>query len=46
MPHFEDKLNNTQKVAILRANALGDFIVTLPAYLRYEMLTQTPRLFF
>lgn len=27
----EDKLKNIQKIAILRANALGDFIVTLPA---------------
>ncbi|HSU50452.1 MAG TPA: glycosyltransferase family 9 protein [Segetibacter sp.] len=31
MQHFEAKLNNIQKIAILRANALGDFIVTLPA---------------
>src|SRR4051812_24681762 len=26
-----EKLKNIQKIAILRANALGDFIVTLPA---------------
>jgi len=26
-----NKLKNIQKIAVLRANALGDFIVTLPA---------------
>ncbi len=25
-------LNNVEKIAVLRANALGDFIVTLPAF--------------
>ncbi len=27
----QQKLKNIQKIAVLRANALGDFIVTLPA---------------
>ncbi|GEO08001.1 glycosyltransferase family 9 protein [Segetibacter aerophilus] len=31
MLQSEDKLKNVQKIAVLRANALGDFIVTLPA---------------
>jgi hypothetical protein len=31
MPQTPEKLKNIQKIAILRANALGDFIVTLPA---------------
>lgn len=31
MPETQNKLKNIQKIAVLRANALGDFIVTLPA---------------
>ncbi len=31
MPLNEDQLKNIQKIAVLRANALGDFIVILPA---------------
>lgn len=31
MPETREKLQNIQKIAVLRANALGDFIVTLPA---------------
>lgn len=31
MSRAEEKLNNIKKIAVLRANALGDFIVTLPA---------------
>jgi ADP-heptose:LPS heptosyltransferase len=28
----QDKVENVKKIAVLRANALGDFIVTLPAF--------------
>src|SRR3954451_16904534 len=31
MTDYNLKANNVQKIAVLRANALGDFIVTLPA---------------
>lgn len=31
MTVMRDKLKNVRKIAVLRANALGDFIVTLPA---------------
>lgn len=33
MPFAGPKLKNVNKIAVLRANALGDFIFTLPALL-------------